>query len=146
MSKLVESSSKGDNQERKASKKLSRQQKIQTIEAKEDEFIQAAAESFKATVLKKELPTGAFTMKSQSAALSRSIVECTSFLLDWRGSACQAVGYCCKVYWDGEYEWFDARILNYDLNHDKYYVSFLVGPISSYSIFFYFTLLSTMCV
>ena len=43
-------------------------------------------------------------------------------LLNWDTPAVKKIGSLCKVYWDGEGEWFYARILNYDKQRDKHYV------------------------
>jgi hypothetical protein len=43
-------------------------------------------------------------------------------LLDWDMPEVKKIGALCKVYWDGEDSWFDARILNYDKRSNKHYV------------------------
>lgn len=43
-------------------------------------------------------------------------------LLDWDMPEVKKIGALCKVYWDGEVSWFDARILNYDKRSNKHYV------------------------
>ena len=122
-SKVVKSKSEEYARDKQLPKKSLKQAKSVNIDAAEEEFINAASEAFQASVEKKELPSGAVEMKDMNTALIRSLNESTTLLLDWDGEKCRSVGFCCKVYWDGEEEWFDARILNYDPYHDKYYVS-----------------------
>ena len=43
-------------------------------------------------------------------------------LLDWDMPEVKKIGALCKVYWDGEDSWYDARILNYDKRSNKHYV------------------------
>lgn len=72
---------------------------------------------------KKPLPEGPADLKDLDAALNQSFVDNTSVLCDWNIPEAKMIGHLCKVYWDGEDTWFYARILNYDRNHKKHYVS-----------------------
>jgi len=62
--------------------------------------------------------------------LSESSVSSLMQLLDWNTPQVKKIGSLCKVFWDGEDEWFYARILNYDKNKDKHYVSPLMNVIN----------------
>lgn len=58
-------------------------------------------------------------------SLLESSVASLMQLLDWSSPSVKKIGSLCKVYWDGEREWFYARILNYDKIRDRHYVCFL---------------------
>ena len=69
------------------------------------------------------LPVGPSKPMEMITAIKRGVKECSSPLLDWSIPAAKLVGSICKVFWDGENEWFYARILNYDCGFNKHYVS-----------------------
>ena len=71
------------------------------------------------------LPVGPSKPMEMITAIKRGVKECSSPLLDWSIPAAKLVGSICKVFWDGENEWFYARILNYDCGFNKHYVSML---------------------
>lgn len=57
-------------------------------------------------------------------AIKRSVKECTKLLLDWSLPQSRHIGKLCKIYWDGQCEWYNARVLMYDANFDKYYIHY----------------------
>jgi hypothetical protein len=56
------------------------------------------------------------------AGMKESCATSLMELLDWDTPEVKKIGALCKVYWDGEDNWFDARILNYDKRNNKHYV------------------------
>jgi hypothetical protein len=58
-------------------------------------------------------------------AIKKGVKECTTLLMDWSKPGAKLVGSLCKVYWDGENQWYYARILNYDSYHNKHYVYYM---------------------
>ena len=69
------------------------------------------------------LPVGPSKPMEMSAAIKKGVKECSKLLLDWSKPAAKLVGSLCKVFWDGENQWFYARILNYDCGFNQHYVS-----------------------
>jgi hypothetical protein len=69
------------------------------------------------------LPDGPSKPMEMSAAIKKGVKECSNLLLDWNKPAAKLVGSICKVYWDGDNEWFYGRILNYDCGSNRHYVS-----------------------
>ena len=89
----------------------------------EEEFISMHRESCtKARSNTTPLPDGPSKPMEMSAAIKKGVKECSALLLDWSKSAAKLVGSICKVFWDGENEWFYARILNYDCGYNRHYV------------------------
>jgi hypothetical protein len=74
------------------------------------------------------LPEGPSKPMEMSAAIKKGVKECNNLLLDWNKPAAKLVGSICKVYWDGDNEWFYGRILNYDCGSNRHYVSQLYSP------------------
>lgn len=74
------------------------------------------------------LPEGPSKPMEMSAAIKRGVKECSNLLLDWNKPAAKLVGSICKVFWDGDNEWFYGRILNYDCGSNRHYVSQLYSP------------------
>ena len=74
------------------------------------------------------LPEGPSKPMEMSAAIKKGVKECSKLLLDWNKPAAKLVGSICKVYWDGDNEWFYGRILNYDCGSNRHYVSHLYSP------------------
>ncbi len=72
---------------------------------------------------KKSLPEGPASLDDMNAAMRQSFLDISTPLCDWSIPEAKYIGCICKVYWDGEGEWFYARILNYDPHHKKHYVS-----------------------
>ena len=70
------------------------------------------------------LPVGPSKPMEMSAAIKKGVKECSKLLLDCKKPAAKLVGSICKVFWDGENEWFYARILNYDSGHNRHYVRY----------------------
>lgn len=60
----------------------------------------------------------------QLSAVKYSVKECSTMLLDWTSTEAHRIGAQCKVFWDGECEWFYARILNYDRIQKRHFVRF----------------------
>jgi hypothetical protein len=71
------------------------------------------------------LPEGASDEIGLADAIIKGVRECSTLLLDWSEPAAKLVGATCKVFWDGENEWFYARILNYDKGYNRHYVYYL---------------------
>jgi hypothetical protein len=93
------------------------------LEALEERIIRDAARSEKSNVvLKKLLPTEPMDIAGMQMALSASVEQCSTVILDWSTPEAKQVGSKCKVYWDGEGLWFYARVLNYDSYHDRHFV------------------------
>jgi hypothetical protein len=86
----------------------------------------AAFAAVSSVSLPRKLPEGHAELTNLSTAISTSVNHYTSLLLpsDWndKSSALALIGWICKVYWDGEDQWYYARILNYDFNCHRYYV------------------------
>jgi hypothetical protein len=90
----------------------------------EEEFIKASQEHLsKSQNVIYALPVGPSKPMEMSAAIKKGVKECSKLLLDWSKPAAKLVGSLCKVYWDGENQWFYARILNYDCGFNQHYVS-----------------------
>jgi hypothetical protein len=90
----------------------------------EEEFIKASREHLsKSQNVIYALPVGPSKPMEMSAAIKKGVKECSKLLLDWSKPAAKLVGSLCKVYWDGENQWFYARILNYDCGFNQHYVS-----------------------
>jgi hypothetical protein len=53
-------------------------------------------------------------IKDLHSAIQRTAQESCSLLHDWTSEEAKIVGSRCRVYWDGDNEWYDARIVNYD--------------------------------
>lgn len=70
------------------------------------------------------LPIGQFYDVEFNDAIKRCVKECTKLLLDWSLPQSRHIGKLCKVYWDGQCEWYNARVLMYDANFDKYYIHY----------------------
>lgn len=107
----------------------------------EERLINAALErKAKASQAERVLPEGAVEVADLNAAVKRAVKECSTLLLDWTTREAQMVGSLCKVYWDGEHQWYYARILNYDSKYDRHYVSFtafLFIALTSHQIYYY---------
>lgn len=71
----------------------------------------------------KILPSEPIEFNGLEAALNKSLSDSSASLLNWECEEAKKIGHLCKVYWDGENQWFYARILNYDNHFKKYYVS-----------------------
>ena len=106
--------------------------KIKEQDDKEEQFI-ALAQSRSASVKKKIsqrnalklIPEGPTYYPDIETALVKSIEQCSSLLLDWLSPPVKLIGAMCKVFWDGENEWFYARVLNYDDTTKKHYIYYL---------------------
>lgn len=70
------------------------------------------------------LPRGATEYKNILEAAKYAASSSNTLLLNWASPEAARIGSICKVYWDGEREWFDARVLNYDHMLNLYFVSF----------------------
>ena len=62
---------------------------------------------------------------SHQAAVKKCVKESTKLLTDWNQQPASFIGKTCKVYWDGDRQWFYARIIYYDANHGRHYVYYL---------------------
>jgi hypothetical protein len=118
-------------------------------------FKRKAASTTASTVsLPRKLPEGHTNLNNLSTAITTSMNHNTSLLLpsDWKDntSPLALIGWICKVYWDGEEQWYYARILNYDFNYHRYYVrktllfSFLSFSLFSPFLLFLFLLMLLM--
>ena len=65
-------------------------------------------------------------------AIQVSVQTCSAPLVDWNQNAAKLIGATCKIYWDGEDEWFYARILNYDRQSDRHYVYYYTDSTSEW--------------
>ena len=111
----------------------------------EEDFINASREHRpKSQNVIYALPVGPSKPMEMSAAIKKGVKECSKLLLDWSKPAAKLVGSLCKVFWDGENQWFYARILNYDCGFNQHYVSlsYLDISLSKQSIHINFKLAS----
>ena len=100
----------------------------------EENFIFACREHHpKCRSIAPPLPEGPSKPMEMSAAIKKGVKECGKLLLDWNKPAAKLVGSICKVYWDGDNEWFYGRILNYDCGANRHYVSQSNSPNLLYS-------------
>lgn len=104
--------------------------KLQALDEAEEEIIQEHLNRDQAKQPRQQLPEGPQNVGNMMLALVKSMQETTSLITDWSSPACRVLGSTCKVYWDGELQWFYARILNYDSFYDRYYVSPALAPFS----------------
>ena len=100
---------------------LTPQQRIQE-EIEERHIARGRERKARASKPRKVLPEGAVEMTDIESSIKRGVKECSTMLLDWTSKKARMIGYLCKVYWDGENQWFYARILNYDSFYDRHYV------------------------
>jgi hypothetical protein len=107
--------------------------KIPTVDPKE-KALDEQEERFIGTALRKKpvnsqqkkvLPGGQMELPTLNEAMNQSFLDISTPLCDWSTQAAKYIGCICKVYWDGEDEWYYSRILNYDPYHKKHYVSFI---------------------
>lgn len=82
-----------------------------------------ANESHKRSLLPISLPIKKTSVVSTlELAILRSVDECTTLINDWSSNSAQLIGRLCKVYWEEEFTWFYARILNYDSKFNRHYI------------------------
>ena len=117
----------------------------------EEEFIAMQHSRSTPRHIPSPLPVGPSKPMEMSAAIKKGVKECSTLLLDWTKPAARLVGSICKVFWDGENEWFYARILNYDSVHNRHYVciSCIISAVCSQTFFLSFVfcpLSSVFCV
>lgn len=106
--------------------------KIKELDDKEEAFI-ALAHSRSASVKRKItqrnamklIPEGPTFYSDIETAIIKSIEQCSSLLLDWLSRPVKLIGALCKVFWDGDNEWFYARVLNYDDTTKMHYIYYL---------------------
>ena len=55
-------------------------------------------------------------------AVQLATAESASLLSDWTSPKSKYVGCLCRVYWEGDLDWFEARILNYNSTTDKHFL------------------------
>lgn len=81
-----------------------------------------------ADMLKKKLKKSAKVsklveeVKDMLSAIQRAAQDSCSLLTDWTSPEAKYVGCRCRVYWDGDKEWFEARIVNYDSLTKKHFL------------------------
>ena len=73
------------------------------------------------------LPQGPWIVKDLSEAIQCGTTQSQCLLLDWTTPEVKRIGRLCKIYWDGENEWFYARVLYYDRIQKLHLVSRLKG-------------------
>lgn len=73
--------------------------------------------------------------KSISDAIRSGIRQSNTLLLDWTHPEVNKIGSLCKVYWDGEKNWFYARILNYDRVHNRHLVYYELDHTAEWIVF-----------
>ena len=61
-------------------------------------------------------------VKDMQSAIQLSAQDSCSLLHDWESQESKCVGCFCRVYWDGDKEWYEARIVNYDSNARKHFL------------------------
>jgi hypothetical protein len=96
--------------------------------AKEDEqFLQMADQLFDQQVHKpvSQTETTICDLTDLSSAIKRGAKECSTPLMKWDLEGAKLVGKLCKVFWDGEDEWFYARILNFDSQSQKHFIYYI---------------------
>ena len=69
--------------------------------------------SSKATVYPDEV-------SDMETAILRAAAESASLISDWTSPESKYVGCLCRVYWEGDLEWYEARILNYNCRSNKH--------------------------
>jgi hypothetical protein len=97
--------------------------KEKALDEMEEALISTALRRRPLVPTRKSLPIGPARLLDMNTALTQSYVDISIPLYDWTIPEAKMIGWICKVYWDGEDEWFYARILNYDQFHKKHYVS-----------------------
>ncbi len=98
--------------------------KERALEDTEEKFIVSAyAKSSRVAEAPKELPEGPIQQTDVNAAVKKGVKDCSSLLLNWNTKNAKIIGALCKVFWDGDNEWFYGRILNYDSHHNRHFVS-----------------------
>ena len=55
-------------------------------------------------------------------AIAQSFNDCGAPALDCRDPRAGLIGSYCRVWWDGDDAWYDARILSFDAWSNSYYV------------------------
>jgi len=73
----------------------------------------------------KVIPEGPTFYPDIETAIVKSVEQCSSLLLDWLSPPVKLIGAVCKVFWDGDNEWFYARVLNYDSTTQMHYIYYL---------------------
>lgn len=76
---------------------------------------------------KRTIAVGATELPSVESAVKKGVKDSCALVIDFVSPETKHIGKLCKVYWDGENQWFYARILYYDSQHDKYFVSAILS-------------------
>eukprot|EP01041_Mallomonas_annulata_P005210 gene5210-10429_t len=58
-------------------------------------------------------------------AIHKAVEESPMLAVDWSNPRARFIGQLCKIYWDGENQWFYARILSYRASEDIFYLFYL---------------------
>ena len=79
------------------------------------------------------LPDGAEnTFADVKKAVQWGVTYGTRLLTDWSQPGAEFIGKLCKIYWDGEKQWFYARILYYDSQYHKHLVYYLEDQVAEW--------------
>ena len=123
--------------ESKKSKHAAAQAAIVVVPAREKEQLLVEEDFIRTNASKTRrkrvpVPLGASDPLEFQPALRKSIKDCSTLLLDWNQTAAKLVGAVCKVYWEGDNEWFYARVLNYDSRYDRHFVYYFADNTSEW--------------
>ena len=97
----------------------------------ENDFVTSSS-AFKPRQQKLCMESGTTDPMTIMEAIQVSVQTCSTPLVDWNQSAAKLIGATCKIYWDGEDEWFYARILNYDRQRDRHFVYYFTDSTSEW--------------
>lgn len=74
----------------------------------------------------KELPRGPSEELVLSDAIEKGVKGACRLLTNFQSVDAAFIGKLCKVYWDGENEWFYGRILNYDPINKMHFIYYSI--------------------
>ena len=97
----------------------------------ESDFV-SSSRVFKPRQQKVSVELGTTDSIDMMEAIRLSVQTCSKPLVDWNQNAAKLIGATCKIYWDGEDEWFYARILNYDSHSDRHFVYYYTDSTSEW--------------
>lgn len=79
------------------------------------------------------LREGPFEVSDYLAAIKIGVNDSNTLPLDWTNPSIRRIGQGCKVYWDGDGQWYYARIMLYDCSVDRYLVRRITSFCYSYA-------------
>jgi hypothetical protein len=75
------------------------------------------------TIFKRKISAKPIDFKSQQAAQMYCLSDPLTLPISLDDEVTKPIGNLCKVFWDGENQWYYARILSYDPTSARYFVS-----------------------